>query len=651
MSKFSMHNNQDSRPGKASVGSVRISVTALLVLASVVLTGVPAFAHHAVLSGALTCTPEGKQLITWTLSHVAPYNKTMTVSDVVLTPASATVEGLATTVANGVVDTSTTTLDGDFTGSVTLSLTADWPSHPELDYSATVQATGHCLPKLTVTKTVQNSHGGSAAAGDFPLFVNGLPVQSGAANSLNPGSYTVTETNLPGYVGTFGGDCSQNGTVTLAAAETKTCTLVNQDQSPTIRVVKVVNNSESNGGSAVVADFPLFVDGGPVTSGDVNPFAVGTHTVSETNKDGYEGTIGGDCAANGTVTLAFGDNKTCVITNDDQSATLEVIKVVVNDNGGTAEVADFPLTVDGDSVTSGDVNEVSVGSHTVAETNLDGYVATFSGDCNAQGAVTLGFAEHKSCTITNDDTPTTLVVEKIVVNDNTGTLESGDFQLDVAGSALPETASFAGSVEGHEVSLNAGSYSVSEEDVPGYAGTFSEECSGEIEIGDPERTCTVTNIDLPPGLTVIKHVVNNNGGTRVAGDFQISVSTEGTDPAPFAGSETGTLLAINPGPYAVTEQNLRPYAGSLSEGCTGTIALGEARACIIVNDDAAAEVLGVAIQNTNPPQGTADFVEVLGVTLPQTGVNIALGLMMAAVLIGGGFGFIWWSRKARPSST
>ena len=51
---------------------------------------------------------------------------------------------------------------------------------------------------------------------------------------------------------------------------------------------------------------------------------------------------GGDCAANGTVTFALGENKTCTITNDDMAPKLTLVKTVINDNGGTKAVNDFP---------------------------------------------------------------------------------------------------------------------------------------------------------------------------------------------------------------------------------------------------------------------------------------------------------------------
>lgn len=74
--------------------------------------------------------------------------------------------------------------------------------------------------------------------------------------------------------------------------------------------------------------FNLQIDGITVkeniNSGSSGPqsVSIGTHTVSETGAPGtllsaFGTVIGGDCAADGTVTLAEGDNKICTITNYD----------------------------------------------------------------------------------------------------------------------------------------------------------------------------------------------------------------------------------------------------------------------------------------------------------------------------------------------
>ena len=158
-------------------------------------------------------------------------------------------------------------------------------------------------------------------------------------------------------------------------------------------------------------------------SGATNDVSAGSHTAAETNLPGYSaGVWGGDCAADGSITLALDEDATCTITNDDISPTLTLIKTVVNDNGGDASPDDFNLTVDGGSVLSGATNDVSAGSHTAAETNLPGYSAgVWGGDCAADGSITLALDEDATTvvmtTITNDDISPTLTLIKTVVND------------------------------------------------------------------------------------------------------------------------------------------------------------------------------------------------------------------------------------------
>ena len=86
---------------------------------------------------------------------------------------------------------------------------------------------------LIVTKLVVNNSGGTKAPGDFTMVVTGAaPVPAtfpgsvgGTTVLLNPGAYSVSELNLPGYAATFAAGCSGN----IAAGETKTCTVTNDD--------------------------------------------------------------------------------------------------------------------------------------------------------------------------------------------------------------------------------------------------------------------------------------------------------------------------------------------------------------------------------------------------------------------------------------
>jgi hypothetical protein len=98
---------------------------------------------------------------------------------------------------------------------------------------------------------------------------------------------------------------------------------------------------------------------------------------------------------------------------------------------------------------------------------------------------------------------------------------------------------------------------------------------------DPERTAT---------LVVIKNVETQGGSHQpTAADFTMHVSGNNSLPSDFAGSEVGTIVKLAAGPYGVSESIPSPaIAGptraSCSADCSGTIAGGETKTCIVTND-------------------------------------------------------------------
>src|SRR3989344_6305380 len=93
------------------------------------------------------------------------------------------------------------------------------------------------------------------------------------------------------------------------------------------------------------------------------------------------------------------------------SSRLTVVKVVINDDSGTATTTDFTLLVDSTTIVSGATLVLSPGSYVVSEatttvtvgTTTLAYVQEFDGDCDTSGNVTLGSDEQKMCTVINDD--------------------------------------------------------------------------------------------------------------------------------------------------------------------------------------------------------------------------------------------------------
>lgn len=409
---------------------------------------------------------------------------------------------------------------------------------------------------------------------------------------------------------TVGASAYQGSTLQMTFYPSKTLSgHVDPAPAGTLTVNKVVTNDF--GGTLTPAAFPLFVNGNPVTTGVATTLPAGTYAVSETQQAGYAGgTFGGACGSNGTVALGDDQNLTCTITNHDVAPTLTVIKHVANDHGGALEASDFTMNVTGTQVSdssfpgseTGTTVTLDAGAYSVTEDGPAGYTGSPDNGCSGS----IGIGQSATCIITNDDQAASLTVIKNVINDNGGLLTAAAFTMNVTGTDV-SAASFPGSGAGTTVTLDAGSYSVSEGTVAGYTPSYSADCAGTIGVGQ-SRTCTVTNDDVAPTLTVIKAVVNDDDGTLDAGDFTLNVAGTNVSDASFPGDESGTTVTLNAGTYSVTEDPDAGYAPSFSNGCAGTIGVGEARTCTVTNND-----IAVVIPPVEPVPG---HIVVRKVTVP-----------------------------------
>ena len=112
---------------------------------------------------------------------------------------------------------------------------------------------------------------------------------------------------------------------------------------------------------------------------------------------------GGTITSNGALVSTSNTITVPACTNP---ASVTVTKVVVNNNGRTKVVSDFPLFVGAAGVASGILNNFAPGTYAITETLDPAYAQTFSGSC-ASGSITLASDGNYACTITNDDIPTT----------------------------------------------------------------------------------------------------------------------------------------------------------------------------------------------------------------------------------------------------
>jgi hypothetical protein len=88
-------------------------------------------------------------------------------------------------------------------------------------------------------------------------------------------------------------------------------------------------------------------------------------------------------------------------------------------------------------------------------------------------------------------------------------------------------------------------------------------------------------------ITVITHIINDNGGVKSAGDFTLQASPSGLSPSPatFSGSESGVVVYVNPGAYSITESSDSTYNQSSTSGCSGTVLAGQNTICTFTEND------------------------------------------------------------------
>jgi len=370
----------------------------------------------------------------------------------------------------------------------------------------------------------------------FDSVAGNNTISFGSSQTKNTGPYSVYENSVTDYhfVGWYDnsgtGSCEHPdgrtlpASVTLNNTATTEITLCNAHNIGNLYVKKIVNPHDSSMWTFNIAG-PRTVsfDMGDGASYGLNPFPTGNYTISEA---GYTGTKTSDytshyectnaqgavTSGDGTsvdLTLHTGENLSCIFTNTAVLPKLTLVKSLTKDNGGTASATDWTLQAVGPETISGVTGAaavtnkaVSVGTYTLSESGgPTGYSAsTFScvknnGSAVVSNSITLALSDTATCTITNDDEQSSLLVKKHVVNTGAGSSVASDFSLSVTGTNVSQS-SVLGSETGTTVTLDAGLYGVSEGTYAHYTPSYSTDCNGSMSPGN-SKTCTVTNTYQP----------------------------------------------------------------------------------------------------------------------------------------------------------
>jgi hypothetical protein len=508
-------------------------------------------------------------------------------------------------------------------------------------------------PSLTLVKTVTNDNGGAKTPADWTLTATGptpisgtTPVASGA--TFSAGTYTLSETGPGGYTASawvcvLTGRATQPSptTVALGLGGSATCTINNDDNAPSLTLVKTVTND--NGGAKTPADWTLSAAGPtplsgttPVASG--TSFSAGLYTLSESGPGGYTASAW-VCVLTGratqpsptTVALGLGGSATCTINNDDNAPSLTLVKTVTNDNGGAKTPADWTLSAAGPTPLSGTTpvasgTSFSAGLYTLSESGPGGYTAS-AWVCVLTGRATqpspttvaLGLGGSATCTINNDDQVPSLTLVKTVTNDNGGNKAPTDWTLSAAGptpisGTTPVTSS---------ATFSAGVYTLSESGPGGYTasnwvcvltGRATQPSPTTVALGlGGSATCTINNDDQAPSLTLNKTVINNNGGNKTPADWTLSAS----GPTPLSGPGPTVISPSNfsAGVYTLSESGPAGYSASAwvcvltgratQNGNTLNVGLGGTANCTITNDDIAPTI--TVIKSLSPASDPGRF--------------------------------------------
>ena len=151
-----------------------------------------------------------------------------------------------------------------------------------------------------------------------------------------------------------------------------------------------------------VAFVQFYIDAIPVgVPVSVAPYTTTIDTTSLTNGTHILTAEAFDTAGNRgmSTSISFSVENVVVVP----TGTITVVNLIINDNGATKTLEDFPLFVDNANVASGVATTVSLGTHIVSEITDPNYTRTFSGDCDQEGVVVVAENQNKTCIITNDD--------------------------------------------------------------------------------------------------------------------------------------------------------------------------------------------------------------------------------------------------------
>lgn len=339
-------------------------------------------------------------------------------------------------------------------------------------FNALVASTTTPPAQLTVIKNVV---GGTATSGQFMINVSGASASpssfrgnaSGTIVNLTPNSaFSVTEVTNPDYTVSYSDDCDATS---INQYHPQTCTITNTFNGTTspfmVKIYKYLDGAQATASSSGNYEFPMQSTWDWSGSAGTGNYYLGL--VGHGGSDPYQ--------AFTSPMTGPADYSTHEITNN-IDPTSDVLPV-----GAACEEGMFRLLgyKTGTSHANALAASLSTTSPSFTDIHSERHVIVLNETCE-------------------DETPVpnatgTIIINKVVINDNGGTGTTTNFSFRVNG-----TSTTAFEADGSNIFVVAtGTHDVTEVAVAGYSTTY-EGCD-DISIAAGEtKTCTITNNDIPP---------------------------------------------------------------------------------------------------------------------------------------------------------
>jgi large repetitive protein len=502
----------------------------------------------------------------------------------------------STTTVNGVSITTSDVATGSFTSNVvniepasSLNGSSVGIINPQMDATVDDGSVFNTVtvrfsePVYNVSFSVLDIDGGPNYAGQWNDIVD-----FGSSSGAFP-TAVITNTAWVAYNGATGrataisnqnavnGNANQaNGTIRVTYAGPVTAVTIRHIAGP-VNNPNVAGDETNPAGQVIAIDDITFTRSPRLTLTKTSLNGVGTFGFANSNGVTFT-------APN---TYVYGTTSTSIATVTSgvavtgPSSILGVVNQVTNITETGASLYDITSS----PVACSDSNNAVSGNPATFNATVSGYVVTLAAANVRAGAVI-------SCSITNTR-KATLTLVKNLVNNNNGPATLSSFTLTATGTTTISGTS--GSTAVSSAPVTPGTYALSETNVAGYsasawsctAGTLSGSnltlTSGQV------ATCTITNDDIGPVLTLVKTVTDTSGGPSTVPSFTLTaagpVTISGITTAPAVTSATvsaGTYALSETGPAGYTAGAWSCTAGTLS-GSNLTLALGQTATCTINN--------------------------------------------------------------------